>query len=84
MTYSDADVPNSTGGGTDWNTVSYVPGKQIVSQAGKYPIADINQTEAIAACQSMGVGYHLITNDEWMTLARNIESNGKNWSTGKV
>ncbi len=84
MTYTDADTPNSTVGGTDWNTVSYVAWKQIVSMAGKYPIADINQTQAIAACQSMGAGYHLITNDEWMTIARSIEANPENWSSGTV
>lgn len=52
--------------------------------AGKYPIADINQAEAIAACQSMGSGYHLITNNEWMTIARSIEANPTNWSSGTI
>lgn len=84
MTYTDADTPNSTGGGTDWNSVAYVPGKSIVSMPGKYPIAEINQAEAIDACMSMGNGYHLITNDEWMTIARNIEANPSNWSSGTV
>ena len=84
MTYSDADTPNSTVGGTDWNTVAYVPDKTIVSIAGKYPIADINQAEAIAACQSMGRGYHLITNNQWMTIGRSIEANPANWSSGTI
>lgn len=84
MTYSDADIPNSTAGAADWNTVTYVSGKAILSQAGKYPIAVINQTEAIAACQSMGSGYHLITNDEWMTIARSIEVNPVNWNSGTI
>lgn len=84
MTYSDADTPNSTVGGTDWNTVAYVPDKPIVSIAGKYPIADINQAEAIAACQSMGRGYHLITNNQWMTIGRSIEANPANWSSGTI
>lgn len=84
MTYSDADTPNSTGGGTDWNTVAYVPWKTIVSQAGKYPIADITQTQALAACQSMWPGYHLITNNQWMTIGRSIEANNENWSSGTV
>ena len=30
----------------------------------------------------MGAGYHLITNNEWMTIARNIEANPTNWSNG--
>lgn len=32
----------------------------------------------------MGSGYHLITNDEWMTIARSIEATASNWSTRKV
>lgn len=84
MSYADADTPNTTIGGTDWNTVAYVPWKQIVSMAGKYPITYITQIEAIAACESMGPGYHLITNNEWMTIARSIESNRDNWSSWTI
>ncbi|MFA7576177.1 MAG: hypothetical protein WCY27_02920, partial [archaeon] len=40
------------------------------------------QTEAITACES--IGGHLITNNEWMTLARNIELVPSNWSGGVV
>lgn len=83
MTYTDADVPNSSAP-WDWNTVSYIPNKPIVSMPGKYPIADINQAEAIAACQSMWRWYHLITNNEWMTIARSIEANPQNWSSGTI
>lgn len=82
MTYSDADVPNSSGG--DRNTISYIPWKTPVSMPNKYPIADINQPGAIISCQSLWAGYHLITNNEWMTIARNIEQQGDNWSTGIV
>ncbi len=32
----------------------------------------------------MGTGYHLITNNEWMTIARSAESVGSNWSSGIV
>ncbi len=84
MTYSDADVPNSTEAGTEWNTVAFVLWKQIVSQAWKYPIASINQSEAIAACKGMWKWYHLITNNQWMTIARNIEANNQNWSSGTI
>lgn len=52
--------------------------------AGKYPIVDITQAAAIDACKSMGEGYHLITNNEWMTIARNIEATSQNWSSGTV
>ncbi|MFA5917124.1 MAG: type II secretion system protein [Candidatus Gracilibacteria bacterium] len=94
MTYTDADTPNTCDGScpigentvnqTDWNTVTYTGVKIPVSMAGKYPIADINQTQAIDACKSMGEGYHLITNNEWMTIARDIEANQVNWSGNAV
>ncbi|MDQ7022515.1 MAG: hypothetical protein Q9M97_03135 [Candidatus Gracilibacteria bacterium] len=80
MTYSDADTANSTGGGTDWNTFAYDLSKTPVSMAGKYPIADITQPEAITSCQKMG-GY-LITNNQWMTIARNIEEQKSNYISG--
>jgi hypothetical protein len=82
MSYNDGYTPNSTN--WDWNTISYVAWKQIGSQAWKYPIVDITQPQAIVACASMGVWYHLITNNEWMTIARNIEWVALNWSSGKI
>ncbi|MDD2916519.1 MAG: type II secretion system protein [Candidatus Gracilibacteria bacterium] len=69
---------------TNWNTVAYMTGKSIASLPNKFPIANITQSQAIVACQSMGVGYHLITNNEWMTIARDIEAQGDNWSTGII
>ena len=47
-------------------------------------MADLTQGQAIAACQSLGAGYHLVTNDEWMAAARNAESVADNWSGGAV
>ena len=44
----------------------------------------MTQGQAIAACQSLGTGYHLVTNDEWMAAARNAESVADNWSSGTV
>ncbi len=49
----------------------------ITSKPG-YPIASITQKAAIDACAS--IWWHLITNNEWMTIARNIEANPINWS----
>lgn len=82
MSYTDATIPDSTGWGTDWNTKTYDVTKTVVSEAGKYPVVDITQSEAISSCASMGNGYHLITNKEWMTIARNIELQEENWSNG--
>jgi len=39
---------------------------------------DITQAEAQIACQGLGVGYHLISENEWLTLAENIISNPLN------
>jgi len=64
----------SVGTWTTWSDGS------IVSASWKYPIAKITQIQAIAACKNMGWTSHLITNNEWMTIARNIESNPVNWS----
>jgi len=55
----------------------------IVSTIEGYPLTKISWTDAKAACESIGIGYHLITNEEWMTIARNIESQSINWS-GRV
>lgn len=56
----------------------------IVSNATDYPIGSISQVSAIAACQSIGPGYHLLTENEWMTLARSIEKNPVNWTGNAV
>ncbi len=88
MTYSDATTPDSCDTqypsacttNQDWNTVRYQAWKTIISTNWKYPITNITQQQAIDACKSMWDGYHLITNNEWMTIARSIESNPDNWS----
>jgi formylglycine-generating enzyme required for sulfatase activity len=61
--------------------------KQIVSTPSGFPLAYIpetaspanNQTpdNAIAYCRAQG--WHLITNPEWMTIARNVEKIPENW-----
>jgi len=80
-----ADYPDCNTGSLTYNTYSYelcpTPGTLVSTPEGS-PIARISQTEAIAACAA--VGGHLITNDEWMTIARNIEQVPSNWSTGVV
>ena len=61
-------------------------GRQITSLASGYPIAYINMSEANTRCGSvaMGVGSsaHLISANEWMTIARNAETQNSNWSLG--
>jgi formylglycine-generating enzyme required for sulfatase activity len=59
-------------------------GRTLVSSALGAPIAYINQGEAAAACTALGAKYHLITNNEWMTIARNAELVNSNWSLNTV
>ncbi len=59
-------------------------GKAVVSSALGAPIAYISQITAKAYCSALGNGYHLITNNEWMTMARNIDRITSNWTSGTV
>jgi len=57
-------------------------GGNIVSSAAGFPLARIAQDDgtvddAKSYCESQG--WHLITNNEWMTIARNAEKLGSNW-----
>ena len=82
MSYTEKDspvTPNSTYLWTDWNSYSYDSIKDIAVRV-DYPISSITQSEAIDKCTSLWYGYHLMTNDEWMTIARDIENEKYNWS----
>jgi len=52
------------------------------TQAAGTPTVNISQTNSITACRLNGAGYGLINNREWMTIARNIEGQLSNWTTG--
>lgn len=54
------------------------------SQASLNPWASINQPNSIIECQNLGTGYDLISNAEWMTILREIESNSLNWADGNI
>jgi formylglycine-generating enzyme required for sulfatase activity len=54
------------------------------SQAASNPWVMINQSNAKTACTSLGTGYDLISNPEWMTIAHEIEKTAANWSSGIV
>jgi hypothetical protein len=79
---------------TGYNTYSYsttactaANNRAVVSVASGYPIAIINQTEAASGCSAITLGSssaHLISNAEWMTIARNAEGQTTNWSGGSV
>jgi formylglycine-generating enzyme required for sulfatase activity len=57
-------------------------GRQIASLPGAYPIADISQITSASYCANIGA--HLITNNEWQTIAWNAENVASNWSGGTV
>ncbi len=50
-----------------------------VSTATGSPVIFGGLSQARSVCESLGENYHLMTNDEWMTLARNIEIIPNNW-----
>jgi hypothetical protein len=54
------------------------------SQAAGGPWVSVNQTNAKTACTSLGTGYDLISNPEWLTIAYEIEKTASNWSSGVV
>jgi hypothetical protein len=55
-----------------------------ISKAADRPWVNINHADAKTACAALGGQYHLITNAEWMTIARSIEATATNWSTGTI
>ncbi len=58
----------------------YDDSDNAVSKASGLPVGGITRGDAITKCQGIGEGYDLMTNDEWQTIARNIESVDSNWS----
>ena len=59
-------------------------GGSPVSTATGAPWVNINQINAKAECQSLGANYDLISNPEWMAIARNVENVASNWTDGVV
>jgi len=68
--------------GSDSGDVAYDSSRKAESRATGIPWQNMNQKQACRECEEMGDGYGLINTAEWMTIARNIESVGKNWSDG--
>jgi prepilin-type N-terminal cleavage/methylation domain-containing protein len=73
QTYSNS---NANAACTSANNLS------VVSTPNGYPIANISEPTAKTYCASLGG--HLMTNDEWMTIAYNASAQGSNWSGGSV
>jgi hypothetical protein len=54
------------------------------SAPGNVPWGSTNQVDARARCAALGTGYALLTNPEWMTIARDIEAVAANWQDGVI
>ena len=79
---------NDTGYQTYWNSSTTATActptnnLQITSAQNGFPIAYISQTTAAQYCSKIGA--HLITNNEWQTIAWNAENVASNWSGGAI
>lgn len=64
----------------NWGTSTYKPGSTGFGKGWR----NLNFQNARAECRSLGTGYDLISNNEWMTIARDAEGMDANWSGGSV
>lgn len=48
------------------------------------PWVNLNRAQSITECQSLGIGYSLISNAQWQTVAQNVELVPSNWTSGVV
>lgn len=77
----DSDKGSLTGDGTYDNSDKPCEGAySIASQPTYPPIGNISFAQARAYCHT--AGGHLMTNAEWMTIARDAELNPANWTDG--
>lgn len=81
-------VPGNTELGTSDFCVMKYEAKNVggiaTSQATLTPWNSITQTDSKTQCDNLGSNYHLITNLEWTTIARNAELVSNNWNSSIV
>lgn len=78
---------NSTFSTSDFCVMKYEAkdvGGVAASLAEGFPWTDLTWQQAVANCTSLGSAYHLITENEWLTVAGNIYSVASNWNTSVV
>ena len=73
----EAKIKNQDDGNQTYSA-SYEPESRISGT----PWVNISQINAKSECESIGA--HLITEDEWLTIVRNIELQPANWTLGSV
>lgn len=54
-----------------------------ISKAEGKPLSRVSYEEALELCQNNGSRYDLMRNDQWQTIARNIEQVAENWAEGR-
>ncbi len=79
---NDSNTNYQTYSNSSYTCTSNHGGRVIAPLPGGWPIANIGQTDAASYCATIGA--HLITNNEWQTIAWNVESVPSNWGTGTV
>jgi len=57
-------------------------GGVAISQATNLPWVSITWQDAKIKCENLGSGYHLIKDEEWLTIARNVAGVNSNWVGG--
>ncbi len=70
-----------------WNTFSFADNWdqwKPVSEQWNSPISKISLQEAMTECSTIWKWYHLITNNEWMAIARQIEFEKRNWTNNVI
>jgi formylglycine-generating enzyme required for sulfatase activity len=76
----EIDTDGINGSTDNWGNATHKP----VSIADNQPWREIDANGAAAECESLGSNYHLITNDEWMAIARDAENEADNWTGNSV
>lgn len=69
----------------NWGTSFFDPGSYELENGDVFPgWRRMDMQTAKDECRALGEGYDLINSYEWMTIARNIEAQSSNWSSGTV
>lgn len=58
--------------------------RRPISEKNDRPLTAVNYNTATSDCSFLGGNFHLMTNDEWMVVSRNIEAYAANWSGGEI
>lgn len=84
--WQDSATQNGTidPGEVDSDGLSVSPSSLPVSIADNGPWRSIQALDSATKCESIGTNYRLISNAEWMAIARDVENVASNWSGGSV